>query len=75
MLGKYMQEETRDIAIAADTKIDSHVADCLTVRIRIEKSLDDIRDDLKRINWYLPLILGGITVASHVFDIVLGHFK
>lgn len=71
-----MSEDTRDIAVAADTKIDAHVIDCTSVRLRIEKSLDDIRADLKRINWFLPLIVGGIIVASRGFDYLmkaLGH--
>lgn len=70
-----MIKDTRDIAVSADTKIDAHIDDCATVRVRIEKALDDIRADLKRINWYLPLILGGITVASQIFNVVIGHLK
>lgn len=71
-----MADDTRDIAVAADTKIDSHMVDCIQVRTRIEKALDDIRADLKRINWYLPLIIGGIIVVSHGFDwaiALMGH--
>lgn len=69
---------TRDIAVAAETKIDAHVLDCVAVRGRIEKTLDNIQADLKRINWYLPMILGGIVLASHSIDWILtfmGHGK
>ncbi len=64
-------DSTRDIAVAADTKIDSHLEDCFQVRTRIEKALDDLRADIKRINWYLPRIIGGIVVASHGIDIII----
>lgn len=67
------EQETRDIAVAADTKIDSHMTDCFAVRVRIEKALDDIRDDLKRINWYLPSIVGGIVALSKALDYFMVH--
>lgn len=60
---------TRDIAVKADTKVDTHMQDCLAVRQRIEDSLKDIRTDLKRINWLLPLLIGGIMVIKEGLDL------
>lgn len=49
-----MDRETRDIAVRADTKADSHIADCTMFRLRLaedfkdtRKSIDDARDEAK----------------------------
>lgn len=69
-------ETTRDIAVSANTKVDAHVQDCIRHRESIQNFMLEIRADIKRINWYLPLIIGGIVVTSHGIDWILmliGH--
>lgn len=61
--------ETRDMAVAADTKIDNHMEDCVRFRIAIADSLKDMRADLKRINWLLPLMIGGIMAIKEIVDV------
>jgi len=70
------EKDTRDIAVAAETKIDAHVQDCINHREAIQNFMIEIRADIKRINWYLPLIIGGIVVLGHMPDWIVamsGH--
>lgn len=59
-------EDTRDIAIGAETKIDAHLTDCATYRQSTETKLIKINDKIDKINWFLPLIIGGLVVLTHV---------
>lgn len=62
------EQQTRDLAVAASTKIDAHVQECTELRKRIEKALDDFRLDLKKINWRMAMMVGGLLTLSHVVD-------
>lgn len=60
--------DTRDLAVKADTKIDSHLDDCAQYRVSTENKLTTINAKLDKINWLLPLIIGGIIMAGKVMD-------
>lgn len=64
-------DNTRDIAVAAGTKIDAHVQDCIGYRTETRATLREIQSDIKKIFY----VLGGITVLGHIVEIVLGHLK
>lgn len=70
------EQQTRDIAVTANTKVDAHIQECTELRKRIEKALDDFREDLKKINWRMAMMVGGLLVLSHVIDWIIsiaGH--
>lgn len=68
-------DNTRDIAVGADVKINQHMTDCTQFRLSIQNILTEFRQDLKAINWRLALIVGAITLAGKGIDWVakLGH--
>lgn len=69
-------ESTRDIAMAAKLLIDHHMTDCNVFRDNLRGDLAEFRNDLKKINWRMALILGGLIVLSHGIDwllLVTGH--
>lgn len=61
-------QNTRDIAVAADTKVDQHIVDCMALRVVITGALSEIRDDIKKIYWRMGLLFGGLFLASHLLD-------
>lgn len=63
-------DDTRDMVIRANTKIDTHVDDCIRFRATIAKSFDDVRADLKKQSWYLTLIIGGLIALSRLPEIM-----
>lgn len=67
-----MATDTRDIAVAADTKIDAHVVDCLQVRMRNEAKLDNIDAKLDKLMWYILPIFGGVILIA---QFIVGHFR
>lgn len=64
-------EETRDIAVEAKSMIDQHMTDCRQFRITVQNTLAEFRDDLKKLNWHMALIIGGITVAGKLIDLLM----
>lgn len=67
-----LDENTRDMAVKTAALLDSHQIECLEVRKRNEKKLDEIDNKLNKITY----ILGGIVLATHSADWVLkflGH--
>lgn len=72
-------QQTRDIAMRAQALIDHHMMDCETFRENLradmkesrENSRDDLKDfreEIKKLNWRVAGILGGLMVAVHAID-------
>lgn len=71
-----IDDKTRDIAMTAKTLIDHHMTDCNVFRENLRNDLAEFRADLKKINWRMAMILGGLVVLSHGIDWLLtlaGH--
>lgn len=66
--------ETRDIALAAKTLIDAHMTDCSKFRDSLIEIHKEFREDLKKINWRMALLLGSIITLSHVMDYIMKAF-
>ncbi len=67
---------TRDIAMSAKLLIDTHMTDCNKFRENLRGDFKEFRDDLKKVNWKIAMMLGGIVVISHGVDWIvslLGH--
>lgn len=62
---------TRDIALEALTMIKAHQLDCEKFRVIILDSHKTFTEDLKKINWRMAMILGGLVVISHGIDWVV----
>lgn len=60
---------TRDIAIEARTLANSHIQECTARWEKLESTLGEFREDFKKVNWKLALIVGGIMVASKLADV------
>lgn len=68
-------DETRDIAVRADTNINAHIADCTSLRGRIDKALEGIfkrldqQDKLQsRQTWLIGAITGAWLAVSWIVD-------
>lgn len=61
-------DDTRDIALKANTKVDQHMTDCVQFRIDVQKTLGEFREDIKKLNWRMALLMGGITAVSKLLD-------
>lgn len=76
-LGRYMGPErrgysdTRDLAVEAKTSIDQHMTDCTAFREVVQNTLTEFREDIKKLNWRMAMIVGGVTVLGKVFDFVI----
>ncbi len=71
-----INEDTRDIAMAAKTLIDHHMTDCNAFRVNLRSDLTEFRDDLKKLNWRIAMMIGGLVIISHGVDWILqllGH--
>lgn len=64
---------TRDIAVQANTMINSHMTDCIEFRKTIQNTLAEYRNDIKTLNWRMALLLGGLTALSKVWDFFYPH--
>lgn len=67
--------DTRDTAVRADQKVDSHIQDCIKWREVVEKSFQSLKADLaaqgtdiKSLNNRVVLIIGGLIVVSKLLD-------
>lgn len=59
------EQNTRDTAVRAETKVDAHITDCQQFRLIIDKRLSEFRDDIRKLNWRVALITGvGIAVQK-----------
>ncbi len=63
-----MADDTRDIAVNAKTLIDHHMTDCEQFRKNLRDDLSDFREDLRKLNWRMAMILGGLVILSHGID-------
>ena len=63
---------TRDIAMSAKALIDHHMTDCETFRENLREDMREFREDLKKLNWKIAALLGGLVVISHLMDWALG---
>lgn len=73
-----MSEETRDIAIGADVKIDAHVQDCIRFRQQIADSFKNVNsnmsglaDKITNLQIKAALLLGALIVIGKVSDYIL----
>lgn len=64
-------DETRDVAIRAESKVDQHMTDCTQFRINIQNTLGEFRDDIKKLNWRMAMIMGGFTLAAKALDYLI----
>lgn len=64
-------DDTRDIAITADTKIDQHMTDCTAFRTTIQNTLNEFREDIKKLNWRMALLLGAFEVVGKAIDYIM----
>ena len=67
-----MDDNTRDLALTANTKIDQHMTDCTKFREALRQDLIGFREDIKKINWRVAMMLGGLIIISHGVDYFLG---
>lgn len=72
---------TRDTAVRADTKIDSHMQECVEWRKAVHKSFAELTSeiktltsDVKSLNTRVILIIGGIIALSKLADWILPLF-
>ncbi len=75
------QTDTRDIAIGADVKIDTHVQDCVRFRQQIadaarrtDVKIDDLGDKIVGLQLKAALALGGLIAASKLLDYAILWF-
>lgn len=61
--------DTRDIAVEAKIMINQHMTDCTQFRITVQNTLAEFREDLKKLNWRMALIVGGITIAGEIINL------
>ncbi len=61
-------DSTRDLALQAKTMIEHHMTDCNVFRNNLRNDLSEFREDLKKINWRMAMILGGLVILSHSID-------
>ncbi len=66
--------DTRDIAVTAKSMIEHHMTDCTQFRADLKEDLKEFRADLKKLMWYMALLLGGLILLGHGFDLVAGIF-
>ena len=71
-------DNTRDIAVGANTKVDAHVADCIRFREQLSKQYDenkaaisDIGDKITSLQIKLATALGVLVFAGKIVDYVL----
>ena len=64
-------QETRDIAVSANTKVDQHMTDCEQFRINIQATLMEFREDIKSLNWRMAMIMGGFTLVGKILDYII----
>lgn len=70
-----MEEKgTRDMVIEAITMIKSHMNDCEKYRQIILNTHAEFRDDIKKLNIRMAMILGGLIILSHGIDYILAFF-
>jgi len=65
--------DTRDIAVVANTKIDQHVQDCISWRLRLDKRFDSLGETLehlaqdnKNINMKIAYAIGGLIILTKI---------
>ena len=63
--------ETRDIAVQARSDINSHIQDCVRFRQQLSDNHKEMREDLKKINNRVMLILGGLMLLSKGLDFLV----
>lgn len=66
-------DNTRDISVRAESKIDQHMTDCTHFRLSLQSTLSEFRDDIKKLNWRVALIVGSMTIISKAFDFMFHH--
>lgn len=66
-----MADDTRDIAIRAEAMVDQHMTDCTAFREALQNTLAEFRDDIKKMNWRIALIVGGFISVSKAIDMLL----
>ena len=71
-------DNTRDIAVGANTKVDAHVADCIRFREQLSKQYDetkvamsDIGDKITALQIKMAVALGILIFAGKIIDFIL----
>lgn len=64
-------DDTRDIAITADSKIDQHMTDCTSFRSAVQDTLNEFREDIKKLNWRMACLLGGLELMAKTLDFLI----
>lgn len=62
--------DTRDIAVTARSMIEHHMTDCTQFRADLREDLKEFRADMKKLMWYMALVLGGIIILGHGLDFI-----
>lgn len=72
------EQETRDIAVGANVKVDSHIEDCIRFRAIIQDSFRDVKgsmnnlaDQIKGLQIKAALAVGGLIVFGKALDYLL----
>lgn len=80
-IGMTSDTDTRDIAVIANTKVDQHVQDCISWRLRLDKRFDEMAEvleklgeDSKNTNIKIAYAIGGLIILTKLPDI-LATFK
>ena len=73
---------TRDIALTAKQKVDSHMEDCVAARIRVENAFASVNTRLEKmsakqdkIGWLLGLIIGGLILVREAIELYVQYKK
>ncbi len=76
-IGAPSDTDTRDIAVIANTKVDQHVQDCISWRLRLDKRFDDmlhelekLGDDNKSTNIKIAYAIGALIVLTKLPDLI-----
>lgn len=63
--------ERRDLSgVRAETKIDLHMTDCKQFRVDLLQTLAEFREDIKKLNWRMAVIVGIGVMLSKGIDIL-----
>lgn len=80
-IGAPSDTDTRDIAVIANTKVDQHVQDCISWRLRLDKRFDEmacaiknLAEDNKKTNIKIAYAIGALILLTKLPDL-LASFK
>lgn len=61
-------EDTRDIAVEARTMVEHHMTDCVQFREALRGDMREFRDEFRRLNYRIAMMLGGLVILSRAAE-------